>query len=157
MLGYELSHLVTSPKIKHTMKSYSITLGLITIAALMLALVVLVKPTYHADGAAFTGAASRLQVATTTVIGPSSPGRTLFSNSADDSCKARVVTTATTSAYILFGEPATAGNLSSTSLTANVGHFQATGTTQIYDSGLVGCGRWTAWSWSTSTVTVSEF
>ena len=80
---------------------------------------------------------------------------TLFSAKTDGSCKARVVTTRGSSAIMLsFGDTTGFG---STTLSGTAGHLQLASTTVVYDSGLYGCGRMTAFGWSSSTVTISEF
>jgi hypothetical protein len=140
------------------MKTYTIPLTLIALAVMALAAVLLLKPMYQAYGSAFTGSAAYLQNATTTAVGPQDGDDTIFAVNAD--CKARVVSTLGGSAIMLnFGDPGTdrLSNVSSTTLSGVIGHWQAASTTVAYDSGLYGCGRWTAFSYASQTITVSEF
>jgi hypothetical protein len=137
------------------MKLSIIIPSLMLLAALMLGAFVSYNA-QNAQGAAFTGQASYLQIATTTTVGIEGKTR-LFAERSDGSCKARVISTRENTMYIIFGDP-TNGNLSSTTLTAGTGHFQAASTTVTYDAGIYGCGRW--WAIGTvgsTTVTLSEF
>lgn len=139
------------------MKTYTLPLTLIALSVLALSAILLFKPLYQTYGSAPSGQASHLQVATTTVVGPQDANDTIFSASADDSCKARVVSTTGLSAVMLvFGDPGN-NDLSSTTLSGAVGHWQGASTTVAYDSGIYGCGRWSAYSYATQTITVSEF
>lgn len=138
------------------MKSHTISIALVALALLLLAGVVAMKPLANTYGAAFTGSSSYLQVATTTTVGASAGRITIFSASADGSCKARVIGTKATPIVILFGDP-TNGNLASTTLTGETGFVQGASTTVAYDSGIYGCGRWTAYAAASTTITVSEF
>lgn len=139
------------------MKSNTISIALVALALLLLAGVIAMKPLYQTHGAAFTGQAAYLQIATTTVVGPQDITDTIFSARTDGSCKARIVSTTGGSAIMLvFGDPAN-GDLSSSTVSGTVGHWQAASTTVAYDSGLYGCGRWSAYSYATQTITVSEF
>lgn len=137
------------------MKSHTITLSVLAIAILVLAVVILMKPINSALGGAFTGSASHLQAATTATVGNQAvPARTLFAAKADDSCKARVITTNFTGINISFGDVA---GLGSTTISSNVGHWQPASTTVAYDGEIYGCGLWTGFAAATTTVTVSEF
>lgn len=116
----------------------------------------LYTPAEKALGEAFTGTISRLDSATTTSVGPQAvPAVRLFSASVD--CDARVITTTGGNIFISFGEPITVGNISSSTLANGVGHLQGTSTTEVYDSGLYGCGQWHAWAPASTTITISEF
>ena len=135
------------------MKSVTISISILAVAIVCLALVLLVKPFNNTFGAAFTGSPSFIQSATTTTI-TGGVGRTLFASTPD--CKARVVTTTNAGVWFTLGTQ-TNGNLSSSTLNQNLGHYQATNTTAIYDSGLVGCGLLFGTSSLTTTLTLSEF
>ena len=107
-----------------------------------------------------SGTESRLDSATTTTIGPDGTDGgnavTIFSKTTD--CDARVITTRGNSAIMLsFGEVAGTGEISSSTLSGAAGHLQLASTTVEYNSGVYGCGRWSAYAWSTTTITVSEF
>jgi hypothetical protein len=110
---------------------------------------------FNVQGASFTGTVSRLDSATTTSVGPqASPSVRIFT--ANTECDARVISTAGSNIFISFGETGVAGNISSTTLNNNVGHLQLASTTEVYDSGLYGCGQWHAFGTASSTITVSE-
>lgn len=140
------------------MKSHTITASaLIALAVLSLALVIALKPMQSVLGAAFTGQAAYLQNATTSVVGPQDHYDTIFTSATD--CKARIVTTTGSAIMLNFGEPGAdrAGNISSTTVSGSVGHWQSASTTVAYDSGLYGCGQWTAFSYASQTISLSEF
>lgn len=110
----------------------------------------------QAEGSAFTGTNAFLQIATTTAVGPQDGEDTIFAS--NETCKARIVTTQgmTGGIMISFGDK-TNGDFSSTTLSGQIGHYQAPSTTIAYDSGLYGCGRWTAYSHASQTISISEF
>lgn len=140
------------------MKIQSIPLYLIALALISLAAVLIVKPFYQAEGSAFTGSAAYLQNATSSVVGPNDSDKTIFAVNGD--CKARVISTWGASAIMInFGDPGSdrLNNISSTTVSGSVGHWQAASTTVAYDSGIYGCGRWSAYSYATQTLTISEF
>jgi hypothetical protein len=142
------------------MKTYSLPLALIGLALFILAGILMLKPFYQAEGAAFTGGRTFVQTATTTAVGPQDGEDTIFAS--DETCNARVISTQGLSAIMIaFSDPVLsaqlAGNLGSTTVSASAGHFQAASTTVVYDAGLYGCGRWTVYAWASSTLTVSEF
>lgn len=149
-----------SPPVPHSyMKSYALPLTLTALAILVLAGVLLVKPTATALGGAFTGTSAYLQSAATTSVnsftGTTTPAVTLFSAKTDGSCKSRVVSVPGTSPIVIsFGDTSI---LSSTTLSTISGVLQAASTTVTYDGELYGCGRMTARAWATTTVTTSEF
>jgi len=137
------------------MKSQTLSITLFSIALLSLALVLLFKPVHDAFGSAFTGQASHLQSATTTVVGNQAvPPKTIFANDTTDSCKARIITTRESAISISFGDTTGFG---STTLTGASGHIQLASTTVAYDSGIYGCGLWTAYGYASTTLTVSQF
>lgn len=138
------------------MKIQSISLALIGLALFILAGILMLKPLYQAEGSAFTGQAAYLQIATTTTLTANTNAILL---QAGDSCKARVVTVPgamTGGINLVFGVK-TNGDLSTSTISASAGHYQAASTTVTYDSGLYGCGVMAARSWTTGVVTVSEF
>lgn len=151
-------HIILSP---HTMKSATIySLYALAASIIFLAVVVSLKPFASVLGAAPLGQSAYLQTATTSAVGPQDSNDTIFAASSDNSCKARVVSTTGLSAIMLnFGEPGAdrAGNISSTTVSGSVGHWQAASTTVVYDSGLYGCGQWSAFSYASQTITISEF
>jgi hypothetical protein len=103
-----------------------------------------------ADGSAFPGQQAKLQIATTTILGPGTV--TLFE--ASDFCLNRVITTQGSEIKVLFGD---AIGLTATSVSATVGHLQAASTTVSYDSGLYGCGKMVGRASASTTVTTSSF
>lgn len=105
-----------------------------------------------------TGVAARLDLATTTTVGPEAqPRNRIFSRTSQ--CDARVISTRGDSAIMIaFGEyPDVPGNLSSTTLSGSFGHLQLASTTVVYDGGQYGCDNWYAFGFSTTTITVSSF
>lgn len=131
----------------------------LAIGALIVVMAILLVPRFMDNGlgGAQPGTAANLKVATTTAPGPQASVRvTLFApNSA---CKSRVVSTTGNSAIMInLGEPATVGNLSSTSVSGTQGFWQAASTTVAYDAELYGCGRWTAFAYATTVVAVAEY
>lgn len=113
------------------------------------------------QGEAFTGQISQIDSATTTTVGPDGNqggnAVTLFSKGTD--CDGRAITVPGGAGIMIsFSDSLSRPqNISSTTLSASIGHYQAGSTTVMYDSGLYGCGRVTAWAWSSTTLTVSEF
>lgn len=108
------------------------------------------------EGAGFIGLAGTQMTATTTAVGPQ---ETITIFSSKKYCTSRIISTTdgTGSAIrVLFGDP-TNGDVASTSISAVVGHIQAASTTQAYDSGVYGCGRWTAYAEATTTLMIAEF
>lgn len=71
-------------------------------------------------------------------------------------CVSRVITTNTSnSAWFYFAT--SSGGLLNGIPTASFGHFQATGTTEVYDSALYGCADMRAFSTASGTITATEF
>lgn len=138
-------------------KTLALPLTLLALGLIVLAGVLVLKPFNQALGGAFTGSSAYLQIATTTEVGPQDASDTIFSARSDGACKSRVITTRGTSAITLvFGDTAN-GDLSSTTVSGAIGHLQAASTTEVYDGELFGCGRWSAYSYATQTITISEF
>jgi hypothetical protein len=121
-------------------------------AIVLLAVVLLYKP-LTTGAAGYLGYATHLQSATTTTVGTTPV--TLFAGETSATCHARVVTTTDRPITISFGE--TVVGFSSTTLTATVGHYQAGSTTVAYESGIYGCGTFTAYAGASTVVTVSSF
>lgn len=130
---------------------------LILIGMLLIAFGIISMQVKTADSAAFTGSVAFITSATTTTVGPQAvPAVTLFqAREAGSNCKARVVSTSGNSAIMIsFGDVTGFG---STTVSGTAGHWQAASTTVAYDSGLFGCGRWTAFGYASTTVMVTEF
>lgn len=102
---------------------------------------------------ATSGLPSYLAIATTTAVGPQEV-KTIFSSNSQ--CTSRVVGTAGQAVMLTFGDPVN-GDVSSTTLTSMVGHWQGASTTVSYDSGIYGCGRWSAFGVASTTITSTEF
>lgn len=101
---------------------------------------------------------ARLDVATTTTVGPeANPRIRIFARNTE--CDARVITTRGDSAIMIsFGEfPEGSGNISSTTLSGAVGHLQAASTTEVYDAESFGCDNWYAFGFASTTITTSAF
>jgi hypothetical protein len=122
-------------------------------AIVVASLAYVIKPTLPAFGAAFTGQAAFVQIATSTTVTANTNTRIFTSN---ETCKSRVISTQGSAAMLIFADNTT-NYLSSTTLAGNVGHIQAASTTVAYDSGLFGCGAVYARTYSTSILTHSEF
>lgn len=127
----------------------AITLSVLALAGaiLVLAGVLLFKPFTNALGAAPMGQSAYL--ATSSAMTLATVGNSkIFTAQDDGACRARTITT-NAGLWIAFGDPSsTTSNISSTTVANNNGYYQATGTSQVYDSGLFGCGSW----WASSTV-----
>jgi hypothetical protein len=117
--------------------------------------------TNSAVGESFTGTVSQMDSATTTTVGPQGfdGGNAVVIFTKNSDCDARVITTPGTSAIMLSFDDfkKTANDISSSTLSATVGHLQAASTTVVYDSGQYGCGKVSAYAWATTSLTVSEF
>lgn len=151
-------------KYKIIMKEY-IKIGLAAVMLIVLVgiyfkdtVVNVAAPIVETLGAAMPGTAARMDMSTTTTVGPDVTPRTRIFTS-DTDCKARVITTPGTSAITLAFEeaPSGMGNMSSTTLSGAVGHLQAASTTETYDAEIYGCGNWYAYGFASTTITVSEF
>lgn len=136
------------------------SLSLYLLAAILVALVSMallwVSQPNNALGGAFTGSAAVQSIATTTTVGPDTVV-TIFS--AKKSCTARAISVTGGGGipvHFLTGDP-TNGDLASTTLSGVTGNIQAASTTVTYDSGLNGCGRWTAWASASTTITLVEY
>lgn len=101
---------------------------------------------------ATSGLPSYLAIATTTAVGPQEV-KTIFSS--NSICTSRVVGTAGQAVMLTFGDPVN-GDVSSTTLTSMVGHWQGASTTVSYDAGIYGCGRWSAFGIASTTITTTE-
>jgi len=130
--------------------------------AIAIAMAVLSVNTNSAFGSAPAGVSAGFGSATTTVVGPLN-AVTIFDgvNSAGipKRCSSRVISTTDGSGQaiqILFGDP-TNGDIASTSLSEFVGNLQSASTTIMYDSGLYGCSRWTAYATASTTLLLTEF
>ena len=119
---------------------------------LILAVIVLVvfgvfNQTQQVKGAAFPGSYAYISTSSTRTVGPASNGTLIFT--ANDSCHSRVI-----SVY----KEVTLSFASTTFMpTATIGHIQSASTTVAYDSGIYGCGEVWAYSFSSTTVSLSAF
>lgn len=136
-------------------KTLALPLTLLALGLIVLAGVFVFNQPKDAVGAGYIGWSVYQQSATTTVVGPQSK-TTIYAAKTDGSCKSRVIGTKTTPIVLFFGDP-TNGDLSSTTLDGTTGFVQGASTTVAYDSGIYGCGRWTAYAAASTTITVSEF
>lgn len=137
------------------MNTFRIAIGTLLVTGIVAMLVVLQAT--QVDGSAFSGSNAKQAFATTTVVGPTGFGTTIFP--AKPSCTARTIsTTDGTGMGIKFlTADSSNGDLASTTLTQTVGLWQAGSTTVTYDGGLNGCGRWTARALASTTLTVVEY
>lgn len=140
------------------MKTQIITSSIPAVALLFVGVVFLMKPLNMVNGAAFTGSAAYLSIATTSAL-TANTNKVILSARTDNACASRVVTvpgSMTGGINLIFADQ-TDGDISSSTLSATAGHYQAASTTEVYDSGLYGCGMMVARSWTSGTITVSEF
>jgi hypothetical protein len=118
----------------------------------------LYTPIQNSLGESFSGTATNVRIATTTVVGPQGASvvkTQIFAGNVD--CNSRIITTDGTSAIrISFKDIPGAGNVGSTTVGATVGAIQLASTTVEYDSGIYGCGVWNAWAWASTTLTLTE-
>ena len=138
-----------------TLKLISLSVAAVLVVGMVFAILTL--QSNFAAGSAPIGLAATQQVATTTEVGPEATV-TLFANRGQN-CSARIVSTINgdgQSITLLFADT-TNNDVSSTTLSGVIGHFQAASTTVMYDGGLYGCGRMTAQAYSSTTITISEF
>ena len=128
----------------------AIIIGMIALTAMLL--------TQRAYGEAPSGLKAAFATTSTATVGPQKPNVasttvTVFGN--ETNCSARVISTVGTPIMLLFSN----AMISSTTAnpTALYGHTQAASTTVVYDSGQFGCGYVSAYAFSSTTITVSEF
>ena len=100
-------------------------------------------------------------IATTTEIGPDGDidGNPVTIFTKKTSCTSRIISTTDGSnqaIQLIFEDPSRGTDISSTTLSEIVGHFQAGSTTKAYDAGIYGCGRWTAFANASTTLMLSE-
>ena len=151
---FETATLLRSVFLLKNMKTEKITLAVIVIIIGFLVYGLFKsKPESKPLGQAPSGLNSLLAVATTTAVGPQQ-NKTIFSSNSQ--CTGRVIGTAGQAIMLAFGDP-TNGDISSTTLTSMVGFTQGASTTVAYDSGVYGCGRWSAYGIASSTITTTEF
>lgn len=129
----------------------NIVLAIIAIIALIGLVLVSNKDRILQSG--FVGMPSHLQVATTTATGPDLVV-TLFSDT--ENCKSRTISTVASALMLTFGDPVN-GDLASTTLNGTAGHLQPASTTVSYPSDEFGCGRVSAYGFSSTTITISSF
>lgn len=101
-------------------------------------------------GVLMAGAPSGLSATVATTSRPvvTTTAGTLFATST--MCAARIISTASSSVMLTFSDYA------GQTPTGSFGHFQATSTNVVYDSGQYGCGLVKVWSFATQQVTVTE-
>lgn len=129
----------------------TLSLYILSVIALTLFAVAIYQPVEKATGSGYIGWPIHMQAADGTAdVGPDTT-TTLFADAAD--CKARIITTNNGAIWLSFDDD----YLASTTLAAGVGHYQAASTTVAYESGIYGCGRTTAFSVASGTVTTSSF
>lgn len=132
----------------------SLKAGLLLLGVIAVVLVIGWSTATAPLGSAPSGVGAAQRIATTTAVGPQEV-KTVFASKAQ--CSSRVISTldGTNSAImVVFGTP-TNGDVATP--TGVIGHYQAGSTTQMYDSGLYGCGAWKIYGYASSTITIAEF
>lgn len=128
----------------------TVTIALSSLLLLAVAALFVVFQSKEVSGGAFTGSAAVISTATTTTVGPDT-NVTIFSKKT--SCTSRIITTNYGAIRFTTGDVTGFG---STTLANGNGMVQAASTTVAYDSGLYGCGLWTAEALATTTITIVE-
>lgn len=95
-----------------------------------------VQETRFANASAPSGLPATVATSSTIAVGTSTKATILFAG--DGTCSARIITTYAQPVMLSFAA------VSSTTISQTVGHLQAASTTVVYDSGLYGCGLFTA-------------
>lgn len=132
------------------MKTQTLAITFLGLAIIALGAILLLKPLYQAQGSAFPGSVATISTATTTTVGPDT-NVTIFST--NKSCTSRIITTNYTAIRFTTGDVTGFG---STTLANGNGLTQAASTTVAYDGGIYGCGRWTAESIASTSITIIE-
>ena len=132
--------------------------SLIAILFIVMIAIVSQRPD-NAIGSAPTGLATTVSVATTTTVGPqfiTGKARRIFTETGN--CNSRIITTVGQDIALTFYDPKDAeiGNLSSTTLSMQIGHLQLASTTVVYDSGIYGCGNVYGYAKASTTITLTE-
>lgn len=136
-------------------KSFQI-IGFVLAAFLFAYALIWLTPVQNVDANGFIGLPTTSAIATTTVVGPE---ETVTIFAANKTCTARriSITDGTGVGITFLTSDPTNGDLASTSLSAINGHFQAASSTQAYEAGIDGCGRWTAYATASTTITTVEY
>lgn len=118
-----------------------------------------VNSTQKASGSAPSGLpATQINATTTDIgltgVGLNATGVTIFA--AKPNCSARIISVLGTKTIMLSFDEKNKNDVSSSTLSATVGHPQFGTSTTVYDSGTYGCGRVTGWSSGTTTITATE-
>ena len=135
---------------KTTVQDIIKSLTALTILAIVMMTIYAYIPAQDSLGSSFTGSAATLSTATTTTVGPQA-NTTIFSKTT--SCTSRIITTNFTAIFFTTGDVTGFG---STTLANGNGLTQAASTTVAYDSGIYGCGRWTAEAVASTSITIVE-
>jgi len=131
-------------------KSLKIT-SILAIAVLVVGFFYFNQPVSNVESAGYIP--SHIQSATTTTVGPDTIV-TIFDDQVSATCNSRVISTTDSAIMISFGDVSGFG---STTVSATAGHWQPASTTVAYDSALYGCGLYSAYGYSSTTLTVSSF
>lgn len=110
--------------------------------------------TLFASASAPSGSESTVATSSPVLVGPHLVGTSTKSivMSATGNCASRIITTTDRAIYLSFGV------VSSSTIVASstTGHLQATSTTVAYDSGLYGCGLWSAVAIASTSIMFTE-
>lgn len=132
-----------------------VSMGIAGIAVIALILYILGSGLQQAHASAPSGLPAYYATSSAHTIGPTiGLNGSLFGTStvsALRNCSSRIISTRGESGIML-----SFSTVSSTTLSGSVGFYQAASTTVAYDSGIYGCGYWTAYAYGTTTITVAE-
>lgn len=107
----------------------------------------------QAGASAMNGVGARVATTSTSAVGPGQKIM-IFGSSTNamwrTNCAARVITTVASPIMIEFGPQG------STTVSGMIGHLQAASTTIAYDGDIYGCDLVTVYSFSSSTITLTE-
>ena len=124
--------------------SIVVILGVIALTAFLI-----FQNAQRVDGAAFTGLAASVSSSTPN-YSLAAGVNTLFASSTG--CTARIISTQGGTGGVML----TFSDYIGQSPTGISGHYQAASTTEVYDSGLYGCGKVRAWSFTTGIIGLTE-
>ena len=139
-------------------KTTKIIVGILGLLIIGLLAVIISVNTSVTLGSAPSGLPATFATTSTTQVGPSKvsyASSTLVIFVKTTNCASRVISNPDTAIRIWFSNDMFSSTTANPTL--SLGHFQATGTTQVYDSGLYGCGFVNGHSYATTTLTISEF
>lgn len=137
-------------------KTINLSLGLAIICgALLLTMLFLTNVSF---GAAPSGLYSTLATTSQVTVGPNKPNvasTTVEVFKSSPNCASRAITTYASEIKLLFSNSGISSTTQNPS--ATFGHTQLASTTVVYDAEVWGCGYISAYGFSSTTLTISEF